>query len=350
VGDIKTQHVIAKIDALGPLGYFARMPNLDLREEEFRDRFTMRDFIDAGRRAFELHGGGDIINPPRQQVIEERDGCSHFRLDMPAEWPGHYRVRKIIEEVSTLGSGNLGERRAWIELQDLRADTAVRLDAGHITDMRTGAAGALAIELLAEAEVQRIGILGTGRIARCLALACDDLFELAELRCTSRSASNRDAFAAGLGPQLQCQNLQMSPSIEACVNCVDAVLTAAPTTTPILDANLVAQIDTVVAIAGDARTRQLHAEVLEKRPVIVDVLEQAQASGEFQYAVQQGTEAGIRLARRADGTVLTMSDAACHRVSRGGVTAYLTGMAAQDLCAAVMIYEGSRPWASEPMV
>ena len=44
------------------------------------------------------------------------------------------------EEVSDVGSGRLGVREAWIELENLRTGTRVRLDAGHITDMRTGAA------------------------------------------------------------------------------------------------------------------------------------------------------------------------------------------------------------------
>jgi alanine dehydrogenase len=314
------------------------MATVHLREQDFRDRFTVRDFIDACRQAFELYGAGDIVNPPRQEIVEERDGTSYFRLDMPATWPGRYRARKIIEEVSHVGSGRLGGREAWIELEDLRAGTRVRLDAGHITDMRTGAAGALGIEYLTRHDVRRIGILGTGRIARCLALCCDDLFDLEELRCTSRTAGRRDAFATVVAPRLRCTRLTMTPTIDACLDGVDAMLTAVPTPEPILSRVHLAHVDAIAVIAGDKRTRQLHPDVLETRPVIVDILEQAEKSGEFRYAEDQGARDRIALARTGDGRVLTMGDAACGRAPQVG-TAYLTGMAAQDLCAAAMIYE-----------
>ena len=310
-----------------------------LREEDFRALVGMGGFVSAVRRSFELYGSGDIINPPREESVEQRHAASHFRLDMPAIWPGHYRVRKIIEEVSHVGSGHLGKREAWIELEDLSCGTLLRLDAGYITDMRTGAAGALGIEFLAQRHVRRVGILGTGRIARCLALACDHLFDLEQLYCTSRSADRRAAFAADIEPRLQGSRLRMMSSVEACIDGVDAMLTAVPTPTPIVGQTQLAQVDTVVVIAGDSRTRQVQADVLESRPVVVDVLEQAQGSGEFRDAASRHTLERIALARTAEGTVLTMGDAACGRVQRGNGAAYLTGMAAQDLCAAAMVYE-----------
>ena len=73
------------------------MATVHLREQDFRDRFTVRDFIDACRQAFELYGAGEIVNPPRQEIVEVRDGRSHFRLGMPAAWPGRYEARKESE-------------------------------------------------------------------------------------------------------------------------------------------------------------------------------------------------------------------------------------------------------------
>jgi alanine dehydrogenase len=310
-----------------------------LQEQDFRDQFTTKDAIDACRQAFERYGAGDISNPARVETVKDEGGTSHFRLDMPALWPGHFRCRKVIEEISDARHGHLGTRRAWIDLEDLADGTCVRLDAGHITDLRTGAAGALSLEYLAGPEIRRIAIVGTGRIARHLALACDTLFELHELRCTSRDADNRASFAAAMGPQLRCSMLNMTPSIESCLDGVDAVLTAVPTAQPILSTSLLRSIDTVIALAGDGRTRQLQPEILETHRVVVDVLGQAEKSGEFLHAESVGSRDRIHLARASDGTVLTMGDAACGRLPESGGIAYLTGMAAQDLCAAAMIYK-----------
>jgi alanine dehydrogenase len=318
------------------------MPPQHLREQDFRDQFTTQDAIKACRQAFEGYGAGDIANPPRVETLKNEGGTSHFRLDMPALWPGHFRCRKVIEETADAGPGHLGTRHAWIDLEDLSDGTCIRLDAGHITDLRTGAAGALSLEYLAGAQLQRIAIVGTGRIAHHLALACDSLFDLRELRCTSRDAGNRANFAAALVPQLRCSKLNMTPSIESCLEGVDAVLTAVPTAQPILSSSLLRSIDTVIAIAGDGRTRQLQAEILETRRVIVDVPQQAEKSGEFLYAASTGNSDKIRLARMPDDTVLTLGDAACGRLPGSGGVAYMTGMAAQDLCAAAMIYRHFR--------
>ena len=47
----------------------------------------------------------------------------------------------------------------------------------------------------------------------------------------------------------------------------------------------------------------------------------------------------IALARNAEGTVLDIGDAACGRLGAIAPSAvYLTGMGAQDLCAAAMVY------------
>ncbi len=310
-----------------------------LREDEFRERFCMADFLDASHRAFELYGQGIINNPTRTEEVDRQGALDYFRLEMPAEWPGKYRAKKIIAEYSNVAEGRLAKREAYIALEDVQQGKEVRLDAGYITDMRTGAAGALGIKYIAGAEIRRVAVLGTGRIARNLALACDGLFGLEEIRCTSRKPENREAFAAEVGPALKA-GLRMEGSIAACIDGVEAVLTAVPTPEPILSQEALAGVGYLAVIAGDSRTRQVAPEVLVERSVVVDVLAQAQNSGEFRFAEEMGVVDSICLARKENSAVVDMGDAACGRLSgQTPSVVYLTGMGAQDLCAAAMIYE-----------
>ena len=136
-----------------------------------------------------------------------------FAWTCQPKWPGKFRARKIIEEFSDVASGRLAKREAYIAFEDLQQGRAWRLEAGHITDWRTGAAGALGLQYLAGAAIERVAILGTGRIARTLALSCDALFDLAEIACTSRRAANRAAFAAAVGPDLRAR-LRVAASLE----------------------------------------------------------------------------------------------------------------------------------------
>ncbi len=309
-----------------------------LREETFAHRFSTADFLAACHEAFEQYGAGIIDNPPRTESVQKRGALDYFRLDMPAEWPGKFRARKVIEEFSDVATGRLAKRAAYIAFEDLQQGRAWRLEAGHITDRRTGAAGALGLHYLAGAAIERVAILGTGRIARSLALSCDALFDLAEIACTSRRAANRAAFAKAVGPDLRA-HLRMATSLEACLAGADAVLTAVPTPQPILSAAALAEVPYLAVMAGDSRTRQLAPEVLCERTVVVDVLAQAQQSGEFRFAAEQGRAEQIALARNAAGAVLDIGAAACGRIGAAAPSAvYLTGMGAQDLCAAAMVY------------
>jgi len=313
-----------------------------LREAEFRNRFSMEDFLEAGDLAFRLYGEGVLVNPPRYEIVESRDGLDLFRLEMPAEWPGRYRACKVIEEYSDVARGQLGQRRAFIRLEDLERGDKVELEADYVTDMRTGAAGVLGIKYLARKPVDRVGILGTGRIARTLALAADRLFALQEIRVTSRREENRRAFARQVGPQLRAE-LRPIATLAECTSGCDAVLTAVPTPEPILAADDLDENVCLSVMGGDGRTRQVAPEVLEQVGVVVDHLEQARKSGEFAHALAAGRFDRIDLARSAAGEVLDIGDAACGRLGdRVPRLAYFTGLAVQDLCAAAMVYEKLR--------
>ena len=310
---------------------------MHLRQEDFSSLFSMAEFVEACDRAFRLYGRGEADNPPRAERAEP----GYFRLDMPAEWPGKYRARKIIEDYSDVKEGQLGERRAAIELEDVQRGTELSLDADYITDMRTGAAGALGIKYLASKSVARLGILGTGRVAHALALAADHVFDLEEIRVTSRRAENRERFAREVGGQLTAP-LRMAGDKEACIEGADALALAVPTPTPILGLDEVGEGVVLAAIGGDGRTRQLAPEILEQVGVVVDAQEQAAKSGEFRHAQECGRWNHIAFARDAAGRVLHIGDAACGRlgeVDPAPRITYSTGLAVQDLCAAAMVYE-----------
>ena len=314
---------------------------LPMGEKEFQHLFGVDDFLSACDRAFRLYGEGVLSNSPRQEVIERQRGMDCFRLEMAAQWPGRYRARKIIEELSDVSRGHLQARTASITLEDLRRDREICMEANYITDMRTGAAGALGVKYLAPRPPRRVSLIGTGRVARALALALDRLFILEEIRVTSRRARNREDFARDLSPRLRAP-LYLAESIETSVENAEAVLAAVPTPRPILSGRILERVPCLVVIGGDGRTRQAAPEVLEQREVVVDALEQATQSGEFKYALEAGRFERIFFARDSAGGILDLGDAACGRLDPGTEAprlAYFTGLAVQDLCAAIGIYE-----------
>ncbi len=312
------------------------MASFSFSDDDFRTQLSPADFLAACDQAFRLWGQGVLLNPARRETLD--DGT--YRLEMPALWPGRYQARKIIEEHPGTG-GRLGFREAFVELEDLKRGALVRLEAGYATDMRTGAAGALGVKYLAQGPVDCVAVLGTGRVARCLARCADQLFGLRQLRATSRQAANRQAFARELAPLLRAP-LHMAASLAECLEGADAVLAAVPTPQPILSLANLGTHPLLSVMGGDSRTRQLAPEVLEELAVLVDHPEQSEKSGEFAHARASGGTTRVHLARGEAGQLLTIGDAACGRLPAGAARprlAYFTGLAVQDLCTAVALYE-----------
>lgn len=308
-----------------------------LPEEEFRTLFSVQDYLDSCHRAYRMYGSGELVNPPRIETASK----GSFRLEMSAEWPGRYRMRKVIDERSDVDSGRLGAREAIIELEDLQRRATTCMDADFLTDARTGAGGAQAVRYLAGGAVRSIGIIGTGRVARALALAVDQLFELDEIAVTSRKLESRSSLRDQIEPQV-CASIRLVSSVSDCLEGVEVAITAVPTPIPILSQPQVRGISALVVMAGDGRTRQLEPAILELGQIVVDDLDQARKSGEFLQAAEEGRQEKFGLMRGAGDKILNIGDAACGRLPGGDgrlPIAYLTGLAVQDLCAAVMVYE-----------
>ncbi len=315
----------------GPLDHV-----LKISDAEIEGILSVEEVLESCDRAFRLYGMGQVSNPPRRETVRRTEGADLFRLEMPAEWPGRYRARKVIVERSDVSAGRLAGRTAVVELDDLSTGRRAVLEAEYLTNMRTGAAGALGARYLgSNAEV--LAILGTGRISRALAVCADAALGPREIRATSRSAANLEAFASFVEPRVNAR-VRVPNSIGDCLDGADTVLTAVPTPRPILGRSDIADAVHLSVIAGDPRTAQLDAGLLSSREVVADHPEQALKSGDFLLA-GMGWD---RFAQDGEGRVLTIGDAAMGRLEdrRGhGAIAYFTGMAIQDLMAAVQVYE-----------
>lgn len=269
-----------------------------------------------------------MINLPRQESLTRLGDSDVFRLELTGKWPGVLKGCKVIVERSDVATGRLGDRTATIKLKLVDADL-ITLDAEHITNMRTGAAAALGARYLAVASAQKVGVVGTGRIAESAVLAIDETMGPDLMRVTSRSPEKRTDFVSRLQPLISAR-LEAVSSVEEAVGDADVVVTAVPTPEPILSNGMLKESAHLSVVAGDPRTVQLAEDVLTSRPVIVDHVDQAEKSGDFLlYPDRHQLE--------YEGRPATIGDAALGKLEdyRGlGSVAYFTGMAIQDLHAA----------------
>ncbi len=308
-----------------------------ITDSDIEDVLDVADYVASCDEAFRLYGAGDLVSPAREEEVWREGDSDYFQLRMPALWVGKYRGTKVIREQSNVTAGHLGERFAKLEIEDLVAGETFTMDAEHITNMRTGAAGVLGAKYLGQKEIKTISVIGTGRIARSVALCADTALQPQEIRLTSRSAENRAKFKEFLDGQVAAK-ISNTDSVVSCLEGTDAVFATVPTPRPILGENELPAGVHLSVIAGDPRTSQLQPEVIQRREVVVDHVDQSRRSGDFLAVADDGKR--VRMAKDSEGNVLTIGDAAVGRMKgrRGkGVVAYFTGMALQDLHAGVTV-------------
>lgn len=305
---------------------------VDISDKQIESAMSIGDFVESCDAAFRLYGSGDIACEPRAESVTQSDDSEVFRLELAADWPGVASGRKVIIERSDVSTGRLGERSAVIELTPNGYDQPITVDAELITNQRTGAAAALGARYLA-GSCERVGIIGTGRIAESVALAVDSALTPDSIVVTSRKPENRADFVTRLESQLSAA-IEPADSIESTVSGAGVVVVCVPTPEPVLGPHVLDSTTHVSVVAGDPRTVQLQAALLQERPVVVDQTDQARKSGDF---VRYDEQIDRFQFMRIDDREATIGDAALGKLDafrgRGCVT-YFTGMAVQDLHAA----------------
>jgi ornithine cyclodeaminase len=214
-------------------------------------------------------------------------------------------------------------------------------DNGFLTDIRTGAAGAVAAECLARRDARTVGIIGAGVQARHQ-LAC-----LREVRGIERVV----AWSIDRpGLEQYCREAQDAHGIEAraaatpeeACRGADILITATPSREPIVRAAWLGPGMHVTAVGADAPGKQeLEAECLARADrVVVDRLAQCARFGELSHALTAGlmAESGVwaqlgeivagRKPGRTDDDQITICD--------------LTGVGFQDTAIAALAWNEAR--------
>ena len=134
-----------------------------LNEQEVRDLIDPEEALEAVRDAFARMGRGETMVPPVMIIyVPENDGEVHIKA-AHLHHADNYAVKfaSIFEKNPAQGlpavSGMILVFSAATGFL-----TGMLLDNGFLTDLRTGAAGGLAADLLAKKDVEQVAIVGAG--------------------------------------------------------------------------------------------------------------------------------------------------------------------------------------------
>jgi ornithine cyclodeaminase len=215
------------------------------------------------------------------------------------------------------------------------APAGLLLDNGYLTDLRTGAAGGVAADLLAREDAATVAIIGAGKQARFQLDAVLQVRQLEAVRVASRSVQRAQAFVDEVETRWRLR-AQLFPSVEEAVRGADIVITTTPSTSPLVRADWLDDGVHVTAVGSDEPTKQeLHADVLGRADVVaVDDRTQASHFGELHH----GLDAGFL----DEDDVVTLGEllqgAAVGRTGLHDITvADLTGVGVQDAAIAALV-------------
>jgi ornithine cyclodeaminase len=167
---------------------------------------------------------------------------------------------------------------------------ALLFDNGYLTDLRTGAAGALSAEVLARPGVVQAGVLGTGVQARFQIEALLSVRQPGRVIVWGRSEDKARAFARSLGSRYNWLPVEVAGSVAQATEGSEVVITATAATEPLVREDWIMKGTHITAVGSDAPEKcEVMGQVLAKADkVVADRLSQCLALGEIHHAVEGG--------------------------------------------------------------
>jgi len=290
-----------------------------LREEQVRQLLSYDELIPAIRRALMDFSAGRVQQPVRSILAVPSHG-GWFGV-MPAVY-GEVMGAKMVTFYPR--NADLQKHTHMAVIQLFRADTGeplATMDGRLITEMRTAAVSAVAIDYLAHPQAKVLGILGSGVQARSHMRALAGIRSFAEVRVWSRSQDHAEKFASEIGARVM--------TAEQAVSGADVVLALTSSPQPVLLGRWLRQDAMVCAIgAATPDRRELDSEAM-RGAVVVESREAAlREAGDIVLAQAQVT---AEIGELLNGA----------QMDRGNrpVVFKSVGIAVEDIAAAKLVYD-----------
>ncbi|RME82322.1 MAG: ornithine cyclodeaminase family protein [Caldilineae bacterium] len=283
---------------------------------------------------FARYSAGDAVVPPVGELLLP-GGEVHIKYGYLRDDP--YYVVKIASGFYGNPQIGLPSSNGLMLLFSQQTGTleAALLDEGHLTDIRTAMAGAVAARHLAPPQISRIGIVGTGTQARLQLLYLSKISPCRQVLVWGRNAQHARTYRQEMEQHGFLVEIAQSP--DELLHTCQLIVTTTPATCPLLYARDLRPGVHITAVGSDTPAKQeLDPDILAHADLVVaDSISQCLERGEIHHAVAYGVlsrehllELGDIVAGRAPG-----------RTSPRQISvADLTGVAVQDIKIAQAVY------------
>lgn len=260
-----------------------------IEEDALRAAITPRIAVEAMRDAFRADGEGRAHVPAVINLaIPSRHGEFHVKTAHVEGVP--YVAVKIASGFFDNPAKGLPSGSGLIAVfsAETGLPAALLFDNGFLTDIRTGAAGAVAAECLAPASFATVGVLGSGLQARHQIRCLREVRSFERVVAWSPDRSRLDGYCG----QMRAEGLDAAAAAgpeEVCA-AADLLITATPARAPLLRAEWLRPGQHITALGADSPGKQeLDAACLARADIlVVDRLTQCASFGELRHALDAG--------------------------------------------------------------
>lgn len=308
-----------------------------ISREQVAELLTLDAAIDAVESAFRLLGEGRV-EPPSTLGIHVRDGGFHVKAGAMAvgrEWFAAKINANFPRNPERFGLPTIQGLVALFDAENGRLLALV--DSAELTALRTAAATAVAAKYLARNDSAKATVVGCGRQGKAQLRSLGRVLPLRHAFAFDADGARAESFAREMTSEL---SLEVTPAddLPSALSKTDVIVTCTPSRKPFVLRKDVQPGTFIAAVGADDEGKQeIEETLMAASAVVVDLLPQAALIGDLHHAVARGlmraedvrAELGAVVAGRAPG-----------RTSSDEITIFdSTGIALQDLAAAVAVYE-----------
>jgi len=293
-----------------------------LNEQQAAELVDMPAAVGAVREAFMAQGRGEAVNIPRTRLA-----FGKRRLNLMA------------------GGGRGGERYAiksygsstyHILLYSSEQGLLAIMEANLLGQIRTGAASAVATQVMARPDAGKVALIGAGRQARTQILALHAVGCAKEVAVFARNRDKREAFCAQLATQLGLP-VRAAASAKEAVKGADIVVTATNASTPVLMSEWLAPGAHVNAMGANAANRRELDPQIVMRAATVATDDVEQARGEAAELIDLAAEGWLDWTQVVPLHRIVAGE---FRRERDAITLFKSlGVGLEDLAIASLVYD-----------
>ena len=298
------------------------------------------DPIKVIEEGFVAYSQGKVVVPPVGEMIfdnPEFPGDCHIKYGFIRN--DEYYVVKIAQGFYNnpkLGLPSINGLNILFN-QKNGAIECILLDEGHLTNIRTASAGAIAAKYMAPSKVKRIGIFGAGIQGKLQLKYLKSVVECREAIVWGRNQEGLDTYKKRMVDSSFDIVTTLNP--EDITSTCNLIVTCTPSRKPLINVDQIQKGTHITAVGSDTPEKQeLDSAILKiADKVITDSISQSESRGECFQAIKTKNISKEKLIEL--GTMI--SNKKYQRTSNDEITIVdLTGVAVQDIQISKAIYEG----------